>query len=70
MKKARVSRNIMIVALVLGIGCFVLFEMIGSTVDSNGILHEPFFLVPFGYLFILIGLVSGLIHWYKRNFAK
>jgi len=69
-KKACVSKNIMVVTLIWGIGCFVLFEIIGSTVDSNGILHEPFFLVSFGYLFILIGLVSGLIHWYKRNFAK
>jgi len=42
-KKACVSKNIMAVTLVLGIGCFVLFEMIGSTVDSNVILHEPFF---------------------------
>lgn len=70
MKKAGVSRNVMFISLVLSIGCFVLFEMIGSTVDSNGILHEPFFLVPFGYLFILVGFVSGLINWYQRKFAK
>ncbi|MFC6176626.1 DUF3955 domain-containing protein [Companilactobacillus huachuanensis] len=70
MKKARVSRNIMIIALLLGVGCFALFSMIGSTVDSNGILHEPFFLVPFGYFFLLIGIISGAIHWYKRITAK
>ncbi|WP_366150715.1 DUF3955 domain-containing protein [Companilactobacillus muriivasis] len=33
-------------------------------------LHGPFFLVPFGYLFILIGFVNGLIHWYQRKFTK
>ena len=70
MTKAGVSRNFMFVVLVLSIGCFVLFEMIGSTVDSNGILHEPFFLVPFGYLFILVGFVSSLINWYQCKFAK
>ena len=70
MTKAGISRSFMIASLVLGIGCFVLFEIIGSTVDSNGILHEPFFLIPFGYLFIIIGFVSGLIHWYQRKFAK
>jgi hypothetical protein len=40
--------------------CWLGFDFIGSTVDSQGILHEPFFLVPIGWLFIFAGLFSTL----------
>jgi hypothetical protein len=40
--------------------CWLSVNFIGSTVDSQGILHEPFFLVPIGWLFIFAGLFSIL----------
>jgi hypothetical protein len=40
--------------------CGLGFNFIGSTVDNQGILHEPFFLVPIGWLFIFAGLFSFL----------
>lgn len=33
----------------MGLACFVAFELIGSTVDENGTLHEPFGLIPIGF---------------------
>ena len=66
MKKAKISLYMMIVTILAGVICFLLSTMIGSTVDNNGILHEPFFLIPIGYLFLLIGLLSGLVYLFKR----
>ncbi|ABE55682.1 hypothetical protein Sden_2402 [Shewanella denitrificans OS217] len=40
--------------------CWLAVNFIGSTVDSQGILHEPFFLVPIGWLFIFAGLFAAL----------
>ncbi len=48
--------SIPIITIVLGIACFFAFSIIGSEVDSDGILREPFFLVPIGYLFLFLGM--------------
>jgi len=66
MKKAKISLITTIVLLLGGIICFALFSMIGSTVDSSGILHEPFFLVPIGYLLLLLGIISGVIYLIQK----
>jgi len=34
--------------------------MIGSSVDEQGFLHEPFALVPIGWLFLIIGVGAGV----------
>jgi hypothetical protein len=67
MEKMKLSWYTMIVTLLAGIGSFGLMSLLGSSIDSNGILHEPFFLIPMGYFFLLISLISGLIHLYQRN---
>ena len=46
--------------------CFVSFNLIGSTVDKQGVLHEPFFLIPIGYLFILFGIITMCIYLIRR----
>ncbi len=38
--------------------CFGAFAIMGSTVDAQGLLHEPFFLVPAGYVFLAVFLAS------------
>ncbi|MFD3191919.1 DUF3955 domain-containing protein [Sedimentitalea sp. HM32M-2] len=43
-----------------GVGCALLFSAIGATVDSAGMLHEPFFLIPVGYALMLIGVVGSI----------
>lgn len=41
--------------------CFVAYFLIGSEVDESGILHEPFALLPLGYVFGIIGVVWLII---------
>ena len=66
MKKAKITLYTTIIMILAGIGCFLLVNMIGATVDKNGFLHEPFFLIPIGYLFLLVGLVSGIVYLIQR----
>lgn len=51
--------------LILGGLCFLASALIGSYVDSQGMLHEPFFLLPIGYLLLFAGLIGGLINLVK-----
>ena len=44
--------------IVLGVICILLFKVVGSSLDAQGFLHEPFFLLPIGYAFIALGLCS------------
>jgi len=56
---------------VVGIGCRIAYSVIGTTIDSNGILREAFFLLPLSYLLILVGfggfLLTKLIANAKRS---
>lgn len=70
MKRAKWNLYFSLSMIVAGIISFLLFRLIGSTVDSSGYLQEPFFLVPIGYLFLLVGLIDGVIYLvqrFKRN---
>jgi len=40
-----------------GFACWIAFALIGSTVDSQGVLHEPFGLIPIGWLLLLLGVL-------------
>lgn len=44
--------------IILGIISFVIKGLSGDYLDSQGILHEYFFLIPIGYLLIFIGLIG------------
>lgn len=46
------------VFMVLGFACFMAFNMIGSTVDEAGMLHEPFGLLPIGFGLLFIGVLN------------
>lgn len=41
--------------------CFTAFGIIGSRVDEQGILREPFFLLPIGWLLAVAALLAGLL---------
>lgn len=44
--------------------CFGTFSLIGSSVDAQGFLQEPFFLIPTGYFFLglcLFMVLSSLL---------
>ena len=47
--------------LVIGIMCFILFELIGSEVDENGFINEPFALLPIGFIFICLSMVLFIV---------
>ena len=46
----------------------IIYKAISSHVDNEGILVEPFFLIPFGYLFLFIGITSVLIQCVNNKF--
>jgi hypothetical protein len=59
-RKAKVNIVTAIVGGILmlaALACFIIKAMSVEYVDSHGILHENFFLVPVGYLFLFAGLV-------------
>jgi hypothetical protein len=47
--------------------CWTAYARIGSTVGPDGILHEPFGLIPLGWLFDFAGLVLLLLAWLRRK---
>lgn len=57
------------VLLALGGACLLAFNLIGSTIDAQGMLHEPFGLIPIGWLLILggaaVGVVAAIHHGFR-----
>ncbi|MBU5675419.1 DUF3955 domain-containing protein [Alkaliphilus sp. MSJ-5] len=55
----------------LGVLCLIIYSMIGSRVEPDGTLVEPFFLIPLSYLFVFSGIISllfvGIISMLKRK---
>jgi len=58
-KVIRVSSWLGVLLFVGAVVCIVAFNMIGSEVDSQGMLHEPFFLIPLFWLFLTFNLIAG-----------
>ncbi|TKT81481.1 DUF3955 domain-containing protein [Aquamicrobium sp. LC103] len=44
-----------------GIACFIALSLIGAYVDDEGILREPFALIPIGYLLSFAGVLGVLL---------
>lgn len=47
--------------ILLGILCIIIYGMIGSRVEPDGTLVEPFFLIPISFLFVFSGIISLII---------
>lgn len=60
-KKSKVLTWISIAYMIIAIACIPIYNYIGATVDENGVLQEPFFLVPLGILTFLAGLIIGIL---------
>lgn len=56
MKKYLVS----LISIFISIVCIISYNIIGSEVLADGTLVEPFFLIPFGWLFFAIGITTGI----------
>lgn len=44
----------------LGVLCLIISSLIGSRVEPDGTLVEPFFLIPLSYLIVFSGMISLL----------
>jgi len=58
-------KPILLLVGLAGIASRIAYSLIGTTIDQNGVLSEPFLLLPLSYGLILIGF-GGLI----LTFAK
>ncbi len=45
-----------LVFFILSGGCLFGYHLIGASVDTKGLLTEPFALIPLGWIFLLLGL--------------
>jgi hypothetical protein len=45
----------------------LLIEYLGSSVDTQGVLHEPFALIPMAWLFFAAALYFGVRYWRARR---
>jgi hypothetical protein len=50
-----------LIPLVLGIGCFITYNVIGAEVAIDGTLIEPFSLLPIGWGLIVLGVACSII---------
>jgi predicted anti-sigma-YlaC factor YlaD len=57
-KKVSFTRGSMFVSALAAIICFISYHIIGAKVLPDGTLVEPFALIPIGYLFVLVFIIS------------
>ena len=57
------NKKLPLVFLILSISCYILFFLIGSEIDDNGYLNEPFGLLPIGALFFFLSVM--IFAWNK-----
>lgn len=65
-KFVRISSWIVFCLLIGAVVCVTAFNIIGQTVDAEGVLHEPFFLIPLFWLSILLSLIIGIANILAR----
>lgn len=46
---------------------FLLFSLSPSTIDEQGFLQEPFYLLLLGYGFLFIGVITLMVEWIKKH---
>ena len=47
--------------------CRMLYARDGAYLDQDGVLHEPFGLIPLAWLFDFAGLVLLVLAWVRRK---
>ena len=55
-------KKLSIILFICSIISFLTYNFIGSLVDKNGILIEPFFLIPLGYILLFFSTILFLIY--------
>lgn len=65
-KKINISNGLIgFIFISLGLVCFLIKLNSVDYIDANGILHEKFFLIPIGYIFIFSGMIVLLYSLFK-----
>jgi hypothetical protein len=59
-----------IVVIALGFIAFAAFQLIGSSIDANGILREPFGMLPIGFALLIAGAITTLTGLVRRKIKK
>jgi len=63
----KISRKLAYFFISITILFSLLFNFIGSTVNKNGVLVEPFFLIPLGYTSFILGIIFAFISVWKKS---
>ncbi len=50
-----------IISIIFSLSCFIVYDIIGSHVADDGLLVEPFGLIPVGFSLFTIGIIIGLL---------
>lgn len=54
----------------IGFSCLLAFRLIGSSIDPNGFIQEPFGLLPIGYLLVFVGALVALIGYIRLLISR
>ena len=63
----QLSRKLAYLFISLTIIFMLAYNLIGSEVDANGVLKEPFFLIPFSYVSFVLGIIFAVISVVKKE---
>ena len=71
-KRVSFTKGSMLISALAALICFIAYNVIGSKVLPDGRLVEPFTLIPIGYIFILVFIISLICNFiflkkYKIN---
>jgi len=69
-KKTKVFTFISIVSLFVAVVCVLVFNFIEPTVDADGVVHEPFFLLLLFLIFLFVSIITLIFALYGRVKAK
>ena len=61
MSSPSLTSQVAVSLLFLGSLCLIAFHLIGSSIDSDGMLHEPFALISIGLWLIVAGALVGAV---------
>lgn len=59
-----------IVTLLISVIFIIAYGAIGTEILPDGTLKEPFFLIPFAYIFVVIAIVSAVIIFVKNKLKR
>lgn len=71
-KRVSFTKGSMLVSALAAVICFIAYNVIGAKVLPDGTLVEPFALIPIGYIFVLVFIISLICNFiflkkYKIN---